>query len=118
MGDKCVLVSAQDVFGPRAVMRVPPGGGVSGPSGPKAASPEKARLAIERVSEADRGKYRCRTDFKKSPTKNYAIELTVLSELCTSLNRAQLFHNIYIQSGTATCSEGFVKCLWNSQKTF
>ena len=52
-----MLVSPpQDVFGPRAVMRVPPGGGVSGPSGPKAASPGgKARLAIDRVSEADRG---------------------------------------------------------------
>ena len=84
-----MLVSPpQDVFGPRAVMRVPPGGGVSGPSGPKAASPGgKARLAIDRVSEADRGKYRCRTDFKKSPTKNYAVELTVLSELCTDMSK-------------------------------
>ena len=74
----------QDVFGPRAVMRVPPGGGVSGPSGPllrgKGKGENAARLAIERVGEADRGKYRCRTDFKRSPTKNYEIELTVLSE--------------------------------------
>ena len=72
----------QDVFGPRAVMRVPPGGGVSGPSGPlllRQGENAAARLAIERVGEADRGKYRCRTDFKKSPTKNYEIELTVLS---------------------------------------
>ena len=72
----------QDVFGPRAVMRVPPGGGVSGPSGPllRKGGENAARLAIERVGEADRGKYRCRTDFKKSPTKNYEVELTVLSE--------------------------------------
>ena len=88
-GDNCnAMLVSQDVFGPRAVMRVPPGGGVSGPSGPSKASAsglESARLAIERVSEADRGKYRCRTDFKKSPTKNYAIELTVLGELCTDL---------------------------------
>ena len=68
-------------------MRVPPGGGVSGPSGPKAASPGgKARLAIDRVSEADRGKYRCRTDFKKSPTKNYGLQLTVLSECIPPLD--------------------------------
>ena len=73
--------AVQDVFGPRAVMRVPPGGGVSGPSGPLLRKGDNAaRLAIERVGEADRGKYRCRTDFKKSPTKNYEIELTVLSE--------------------------------------
>lgn len=70
-------------------MRVPPGGGVSGPTGPTGpevggggTAEKAARLAIERVSEADRGKYRCRTDFKKSPTKNYAVELTVLSEFC------------------------------------
>ena len=76
--------AVQDVFGPRAVMRVPPGGGVSGPSGPllrgKGKGENAARLAIERVGEADRGKYRCRTDFKRSPTKNYEVELTVLSE--------------------------------------
>ena len=80
--------ASQDVFGRRAVMRVPPGGGVSGSSAASAASAavENARLSIERVSEADGGRYRCRADFKKSPTKNYGLQLTVLSECIPPLD--------------------------------
>jgi hypothetical protein len=62
-------------------MRVPPGGGVSGSGKIKKGTEEKARLVIESLTEIDGGRYKCRTDFKKSPTKNYRMELTVLGKL-------------------------------------
>ena len=77
------------MFGRRAVMRVPPGGGVSSSSAAAASAVENARLSIDRVSEADGGRYRCRADFKKSPTKNYGLQLTVLSKWAP---RFDLFH--------------------------
>ena len=46
--------------------------------------PDKARLVIESVVESDKGRYKCRADFKKSPTKNYRMELKVLGESVAS----------------------------------
>lgn len=37
-------------------------------------------LSIERVEEADAGKYKCRIDFEKSPTINYVVDLRVIGK--------------------------------------
>lgn len=77
------------VFGQRAMMRVPPGAGVSGGANTLVQQTvRKARLVVERVRESDRGLYKCRTDFKKSPTRNIILDLSVLGE---SLVQAHFF---------------------------
>ena len=66
--------SPDDVFGHRAVFRVSNKGAAA------KKGPGKAVLFIEGLIEADKGRYKCRADFRQSPTKNYRINLKILSK--------------------------------------
>jgi hypothetical protein len=43
------------------------------------ANSDKVRLLLEPVLREDEGVYKCRVDFKKSPTRHYRIHLAVIS---------------------------------------
>ena len=60
-----VYWSDDRIFGARANFRL------SEPSG----------LSVVNVRESDEGLYRCRVDFKTSPTRNTLIKLTVIGEI-------------------------------------
>lgn len=61
-------------FGARAAFVVFAGG--AGPSD----NGNKAALRVANVSEQDAGPYRCRVDFRDSPTRNYRIILRVIGK--------------------------------------
>ena len=48
--------------------------------------PRPAALVINNIIPGDEGVYKCRADFKKSPTKHYVVNVTIISELTSILN--------------------------------
>lgn len=68
---KALHWSDVNIFGPRAYF---------------VTETKPATLTLDGVQLDDEGIYRCRVDFRNSPTRNFQINLTVIGEshLCTS----------------------------------
>ena len=58
--------SDQTEFGPRAYFQL---------------SSSPAELRVEDIQEAEAGIYRCRVDYRNSPTKNVKLNLTIIGEI-------------------------------------
>ena len=65
--NQALLWSDANAFGPRAYF-------VTGKR-------PVAALQLESVSLKDAGNYRCRVDFRNSPTRNFQVKLTVIGML-------------------------------------
>jgi hypothetical protein len=63
--NKAKLWSAPNVFGPRAIFQT-----ITTP----------AELHVDNLSLTDEGVYRCRVDFRNSPTRNLKINLSVIGK--------------------------------------
>lgn len=57
--------SAKEVFGDRAFFRT---------------GPEPATLVIEKIRRHDEGLYRCRVDFRNTPTRSFRYNLTIVGK--------------------------------------
>ena len=71
-----------NVFGHRAKMRVPMAMAPNQQQHTKSEDDDVAVLVVESVRRADAGVYKCRADFKKSPTKNSRFILSVQGKQC------------------------------------
>lgn len=67
------------------------GGGGGDDDGESYDDSSKAALRVANVTEQDAGAYRCRVDFRDSPTRNYRIILRVIGEC---LGRARSASNV------------------------
>jgi hypothetical protein len=63
--NKAKLWSAPNAFGLRAIFQT-----ITSP----------AELQVDNLSVSDEGVYRCRVDFRNSPTRNLKIDLNVIGE--------------------------------------
>ncbi len=85
------------VFGGRAMMHIPAGEGISFSKKYRQDGKERkkgARLIIDSLRPGDAGFYKCRTDFKKSPTRNYRLNMSILSKLVTKVQSNAYFSNV------------------------
>lgn len=64
----------------------------------------RAALRVTNVTEQDAGAYRCRVDFRDSPTRNYRIILRVIGEQGSESNRSACIFYTRIVRSLGGCS--------------